>query len=343
MKFKHYSNPYQRSKKVGKQKDNFIILNIKDIKPNKDILKRCKLLKEASLRGEQQAQDLYTSCKNKLNCINVHNLGNILDDEFISTNYLAYDIDNLDIPTVKKLINYSKTICHISMISPSRRGVKLFFPFEAGSITKFNLKILYKNFGRLIMNRINNDLNINITIDSSSNDLNRLCFIGQIFINEDNEHLAYIPSDYYTLEELRSHNEPQFKSSEKTEFSTIDTINRVENCLKVLENQDKPIAMERYDMMQYGFSFASLLNDKEIDIEKAYSYFKRFMKLGEVDKESPYWMSKSGSNNKYHLGNEFKVLVNDWGNGSYRSNTTIGTFLYLRNSIKSDKIIIEKY
>ena len=127
MKFKYYTNRYQRSK--SSNFDRGTILDIKDIEPNKILLNKCKLLKEAALLGEPSAADLYTQCKSNLNCINIHNLGDLTKEEFITTNYLGYDIDNIDTKTVKKLINYSKTICPISMIRPRRKGVKLFFKF----------------------------------------------------------------------------------------------------------------------------------------------------------------------------------------------------------------------
>ena len=343
MQFKYYANRYQRSIKKGF--DRGIITDIRNVISDKARLKRCKMLKEASLRGEQDASEFYDKCKGQLNCINVHNIGNILENEFISTNYLAYDIDNIDFNTVKILLRYTKLFSNIAMISPSRRGIKLFFQFEKDTINIGNLKLLYKNFGQKLIQKINNDLGLNIKLDLSSNDYNRLCYIGQIFIHEENEGMVFKASEYYTDKELEEHTTPSYQSMKSSEFSTQDTLKKLNSYLDILEKSNKPIAMERYDMMYYGFSFASLIKKEGLNIEQAYEYFKRFMKIGEVDKISPLWITKSGSGHKYHLGNEFKTFAEDWGNGSFRSNTTIGTFFHNCKGLvgNNNKIIIKKY
>lgn len=343
MNFKYYSNRYQRSK--SKNFDRGTIMNIENIEPNKDLLKRCKLLKEASLRGEQGASDFYTSCKSELNCINVHNLGDLTKEEFITTNYLAYDIDNIDTTTVNKLINYSKSISPIAMISPSRKGVKLFFKFENDTISDKNLKLLYNNFGKLIIKNINNTLNLELVLDNSSNDLNRLCYIGQIFINDELINGTYKVEEYYTQEELDNYYKVVFQSNTNSNITYTGTLERIERSLEELEIVDKPIALERYDLMRWGFSFASILKDKTITPLQAYLLFKRFMKLGESNKVDELWNSKSGSNNKYQLDEEFKTFIQQWGGNGACAKTSIGSFFHMckQKGINGNKIVYQNY
>jgi len=333
---------YQRSLKRGI--DNWEMVNIKDIKPKKDDLDICARLKLEELGGNPEASSLYKSRKDKLNCINTHNIGNHLEGEFISSGYLVYDIDSLSLEDLKKIVRFSAEICNIVMISPSRRGVKLFFRFEEDSITQSNLKLLYKNFGSRMLSKINNTLNIDIKLDLSSNDLNRLCFIGLIKIHEENEYLRFIPSDYYTMDELRASSKPHF--SNDGENKTYDnTYERIDNSLKSLEVLDLPIALERYDLMRYGFGFASILKDEKISQQEAYQLFKRFMKLGEVNKTDEIWVTKSGNNNKYQLDVEFKTLIGQWGGNGMCARTTIGSFFHMckEKGVTGYKRIIQNY
>lgn len=342
MKFKYYTNRYQRSK--SSNFDRGTILDIKDIEPNKILLNKCKLLKEAALLGEPSAADLYTQCKSNLNCINIHNLGDLTKEEFITTNYLGYDIDNIDTKTVKKLINYSKTICPISMISPSRKGVKLFFKFEDNTITSKNLKLLYNNFGNKIINNINNTLNLQLELDGSSNDLNRLCYIGQIFINDELTDGAYKATSYYTQTELDNYNKTTFQSTTNSVTYT-GTLDRIERSLIELEKIDKPVALKRHDLMTWGFSFASILKDGDTTQLQAYLFFKRLMKLGEANKEDENWISKSGSNNKYVLDVEFKTFIQQWGGNGMCAKTGIGSFFHMckQKGISGNQIVYQNY
>jgi hypothetical protein len=182
-----------------------------------------------------------------------------------------------------------------------------------------------------MIQNINNTLNINISLDISSNDLNRLCFIGQIMIHEQNEHLEFSPSDFYSIEELRNVNKIMFSPTTSTNnISAKSTLERIERIISELESNDNPMIMERYDIMKFGFMFASLPHkDKLISPDEAFGFFKRLVKLGEIDKTSDTWVTKSGSNNKYHLIAEFQHFLTNYGNGSFGSNATIGSFFHI--------------
>ena len=330
MKFKHYENMYQRSKKSNK--DNFTILELKDITINKPLLNKCAMLKEASLSGDPLASGMYTTMKNKLNCINVHNIGNILENEFITTNFLCYDIDNLTEDETKRLFRFCKTISQAYMISPSQRGVKLFFKFEDDTITKNNLKLLYENFGKKVIGKINNTLGTNISLDISSKDLNRLCFMGEIVINEDLEDAEYKACEYFTTQELRDYNKMfnfvETKKSGETPITTDSTLTRLENTIQGLRDREIVLIHCYDDLMKYGFMFASLTKkDSDITPNTAYTYFKEIVKLGEEHDQSNIWMSKSGSGSKYNIAERFNDYLNGWGQGM-SSSSTIGSFFH---------------
>lgn len=344
MKFKHYTNMYNRSKKSNR--DIYTILDLNQLQSNKELLKKCAMLKEASLNGDLIAGGLYTKTKEKLNCVNVHNIGDILKGEFKTTNVLCYDIDNLTKEDTKRLFEYSKTMSQATMISPSRRGIKLFFNFKDNTITKQNLKLVYRKFGERIINRINTDLGTSISLDLSSNDFNRLCFIGTIVINEDMIDGVNDIKNYVTVEEFKEEREKYKKSNSFNNSSNSqisgDTLERVENSIQGLELRNA-ILIECYeDLMKYGFMFASLAKmDDAISENDAYTLFKRLVKLGDNDEDN-VWVSKSGSGNRYNIAQRFKDYLDGWDDTE--GNATIGSFFHIcktEYNITGLKIIFE--
>jgi hypothetical protein len=337
---------YQRSKK--RQIDNYEIKNLKNITVNKPLLKRCGDIKEEGLlTGDTRADKLYKDLKYKLNCVNVHNLGNILIGEFKTTNFLVYDIDNLSSDETKRLFYFSRDICQATMLSPSRRGVKLFFEFHENTINERNLKLLYENFGSRMMKYINENLKTNIDLDVSSNDLNRLCFIGNFVINENMLDCKNDPNLYYTKEELDSRNKSFNKVINGTNgIGTITnetTLERLENTIEALNIRGVSLVNCYNDLMNFGFMFASLSkseSDTDVTEQQSYDYYKQVVNPGPINSDS--WSSKSGSGNVYDLGYQFNTFLDDWEEGSTKM--TIGSFFHIckeKYNITGLKIFLE--
>jgi hypothetical protein len=319
--FKKYDTRYKRTRK--EQIDEYNICSIEDIRPLEYTLGKClEYYRDWKVMGSTNAEELYKKTKSKLECINVHNIGDFLDFEFKSTNYLCYDIDGLKKPLVDSLIKYFSKLCKYTMISPSGAGVKLFFEFLPGTITEQNFKVLYRNFGIRFMKKMNNDLGTDIQLDTSSNDLNRLCYIGHIQINKIKTPLLDA-SKFYTEEELKIVEYTPRKSD--TEYTFEETIQKIDRIINDLENKGiKPI-QSRQDLMIYGFCFSSLVTDRESGIQ-TYQRYKRLAKIGEGNTD--LWITKSGTGNKYNLQSVFKDLQADYSSQRGKK-LTIGSFFKL--------------
>lgn len=287
--------------KLYSKKENRI-LGIKDsftLKKFDELPKYFKndLLKEIREEIKNGDDSNYKLIKNGLPCVNVHNNGDIVKKEFESTNLMCFDIDHITQQDITRIKRHN-TLYYSSMLSPSGNGIKIFI--QVINVTEDNFKPVYTK----ILNKLNETLNVNC--DPSSNDLNRLCFLGtDLDINPEFEPLD--ANKLITpLDLIKKVNKRQFEST----FKYLDIDYYIEQ-IKALET---PFCTSYDELKNIISSFCSLQLTEVEKLEKLTMLFGNTY--------------TSPRNNSYNIELEFNKLQK-WYDSDKDNKITIGSFIHL--------------
>jgi VirE N-terminal domain. len=208
MRVKLYNKREDRSKKCNK--DLHTLIDFKDV-ANYSKTELLSELTDAYVNNQKN----YAFGKARLNAFNVHNLGDLIKGEFVSTGIIHYDFDKItrnEIAQIQKIL----TTAYATMESPSGAGLKIFYLVE--NLTEKNFKIVYENIGIKIAEKLNADLNTTKYtygqgIDSSCNDLNRLCYVGTNFTVVGDDKDFFDANQFYSETDLEDIEKKEFRFS----------------------------------------------------------------------------------------------------------------------------------
>ena len=348
--FKLYSRYYDRMRK--EDRDIHTDISLEQIADNTNLkkLRSCELFYNAWKSGDKSMdyETLYKNAKKSLSAINCHNQGNFLKREFISTGYIVYDIDGLTKDEMKQVINYSKDFCAMIMISSSH-GIKLFFEieqnrFDTGNLlTEDTFKLYYKNFGTRYIQALNNQCKTTIELDETSNDTNRLCFVGEV-VHIDENCGAINLKPYVTqleLDTLTYKNNQFATASTSGSPITIEVLSEIQICIDKLNANGTKLVFGYNELKDYGFMFASLIKMNNLDAQLVYDMYQQVVNLGLSP--SNEWVTTSGTGNRYNIGEQLQTFVNDYDNRVKK--VTIKSFFFNCNKVgvSKYKIVVQNY